>query len=252
MAAPTEYASLLDEAAAELRRNVAAAQGAAGALVERLLAVGSTGHIIVFGVGREGLAMEGFAMRLYHMGLQVRVRADGGTACRSASTLRCACCPAIAAQPHSFPRQNHCCPRMCTGFSAGGNDSGAGGPGRPAARFGGARLLQHCALCGAAESAGAATVALTSQPATAAVQRALGAGTVLHLPATCMAAAGELAGEAAAPAPMAAAPQRPSPLLLGSSYELALQLLLDIVCVQLVRRLQLSPEQLAARHTNLE
>ncbi len=104
------------------------------------------------------------------------------------------------------------------------------------------------ALCGAAAAAAAVTVALTSQPGVAAQLRA---SEVLHIPATCMAAEGA-GGEPAAAAgePPAAAP--PSPLLLGSSYELALQLFLDLVCVQLVQRLRLSPEQLASRHTNLE
>lgn len=118
------------------------------------------------------------------------------------------------------------------------------------------------ALCSVAAAAGATTLVLTSQPGIAA---RLGASHVLHIPATCMAAeeGGKLTtaapATAAAPAPAAAvasaaraAQPLPSPLLLGSSYEFALQLFFDIVCVQLLQRLQLSPGQLAARHTNLE
>lgn len=74
MAAPSPYAPLLSAALAELQRNVAAGEGAAAALVERLLEAGSERRIAVYGVGREGLAMKGLAMRLYHMGLQVRVQ----------------------------------------------------------------------------------------------------------------------------------------------------------------------------------
>lgn len=95
-------------------------------------------------------------------------------------------------------------------------------------------------------------MALTSQPGVAA---RLSASEVLHIPAACMAA--EQGGDAPAGTAAAAAAAEPpaaptSPLLLGSSYELALQLFFDLVCVQLVQRLRLSPEQLAARHTNLE
>ena len=109
------------------------------------------------------------------------------------------------------------------------------------------------ALCSVAAAAGATTLVLTSQPGIAA---RLGANYVLHIPATCMAAEeggkSPAAAVVAAAAAAAAAQLLPSPLLLGSSYELALQLFFDLVCVQLVQRLQLSPEQLAARHTNLE
>ena len=77
MAAPSQssqYTQLLSAALAELQRNVAAAEGAAAVLVERLLAAGRDYRIAVYGVGREGLAMKGFAMRLFHMGLQVRLK----------------------------------------------------------------------------------------------------------------------------------------------------------------------------------
>lgn len=74
MTAPSPYPQLLAAAVAELQRNVAAAEGAAEALVDRLQAAGADRRIGMYGVGREGLAMKGFAMRLFHMGLQVRFR----------------------------------------------------------------------------------------------------------------------------------------------------------------------------------
>lgn len=76
MAAPSPYDQLLTAALAELQLNMAAAEGAAAALVERLLEAGSERRIAVHGVGREGLALKGLAMRLYHMGLQVGVQAQ--------------------------------------------------------------------------------------------------------------------------------------------------------------------------------
>ena len=261
MTAPTEYASLVEEAVAELRRNVAAAEGAAGTLVARLLAVGAGGCIAAYGVGREGLALKGFAMRLHHMGLQVRRGLAGCrkrylASCCSAGRLCCAdAFQAQLSQPaawlvHAAILLLH---RMAQASVVGEMMAARVGPGDLLLVSAGPGCFSTVpALCRAAEGAGAATLALTSQPATAAVQRALGAGTVLHLPATCMAGAGELACAAAALAATPAAGQPPSALLLGSSYELALQLFFDIVCVQLARRLRLSPEQLAARHTNLE
>ncbi|PRW58445.1 Fe-S cluster assembly [Chlorella sorokiniana] len=215
MAAESQYTQLLDAAVQELQRNVGAAEGAAAALVERLVAAaGSHRRIAVYGVGREGLAMKGFAMRLYHMGLQASVVGDMTAARLGPGDLLL-----MSAGPGIFATVQ--------------------------------------ALCGVATAAGATTLALTSQPGIAA---RLGASQVLHIPATCMAAeeAGDEATTAVAEAGAkpgaepAAAAAPPSPLLLGSSYELALQLFFDLVCAQLVQRLQLSPEQLAARHTNLE
>lgn len=105
MAAPSRYTQLLGAAVSELQRNVAAAEGAAAALVEHLLAAGPYCRIAVYGVGREGLALKGFAMRLHHMGLQVRA------ACSTA-------CTAIAggwmclhtAMPQSVPLCRRCLP----------------------------------------------------------------------------------------------------------------------------------------------
>jgi 6-phospho-3-hexuloisomerase len=46
---------------------------AADALVEAIVAAK---RIVVFGLGREGLQMRGFAMRLFHMGRDVSVWGD--------------------------------------------------------------------------------------------------------------------------------------------------------------------------------
>jgi len=40
-------------------------------------------RIVVFGLGREGLQMRGFAMRLFHMGRDVAAPALGGASCSS-------------------------------------------------------------------------------------------------------------------------------------------------------------------------
>ncbi len=50
----------------------AAAQRVGDSDVETLLgAVNGAGRIVCFGVGREGLALKAFAMRLHHLGFQV-------------------------------------------------------------------------------------------------------------------------------------------------------------------------------------
>ena len=46
---------------------------AADALIDAIIA---TRHIAVYGCGREGLAIKGFAMRLFHLGLDVHVLGD--------------------------------------------------------------------------------------------------------------------------------------------------------------------------------
>ena len=59
---------LLEAAVQELQRNVAAAEPGAAVLIAELL---RARRGAVYGVGREGLALKGLAMRLYHMGIQV-------------------------------------------------------------------------------------------------------------------------------------------------------------------------------------
>lgn len=122
------------------------------------------------------------------------------------------------------------------------------------------------ALAQQARQDGARVLLLTSQPAEQAAA-ARWADAVLRIPATCMSPAdqagaggsttpgeGPSAGTGLArptpPAAPTAAP--PSPLLMGSSYELALQLYFDLVAVLLQRQLGLTDVDMSARHTNLE
>lgn len=63
---------------------MAQAEAAAMQLIEELMAA-RHGRIVVYGVGREGLAMKGFLMRLHHMGLQVSLPCHAFYAC----TLSC-------------------------------------------------------------------------------------------------------------------------------------------------------------------
>ena len=103
------------------------------------------------------------------------------------------------------------------------------------------------ALSKEARRAGARVLILTSQPPTAAAVQELG-DVVLQIPACCLPPSNE-------PTTGQASPGQPSPLLMGSSYELALQLFFDIVCVQLPGELGmsgLSTEVMVERHTNLE
>ena len=54
----------------ELHRNVAAAEQGAAILIKELI---GARRVALYGVGREGLAVKGLAMRLFHMGIQVWV-----------------------------------------------------------------------------------------------------------------------------------------------------------------------------------
>lgn len=45
-------------------------------------AINTAGQIVTFGVGREGLALKAFAMRLHHLGYKVTVE---GVVCNGAS-----------------------------------------------------------------------------------------------------------------------------------------------------------------------
>lgn len=63
-----EFHEIIDLATAELRSNLYAIDAAAIPLL--LENIHRAGKIGIYGVGREGLAMKGFAMRLYHMGLR--------------------------------------------------------------------------------------------------------------------------------------------------------------------------------------
>lgn len=122
------------------------------------------------------------------------------------------------------------------------------------------------ALAQQARRDGARVVLLTSQPSQQAAA-ARWADVVLRIPATCLppaepAGTGSGAPPGAGPAagPFLAHPELSatppaaarSPLLMGSSYELALQLVFDLVAVLLPERLGLTDGDMLARHTNLE
>ncbi len=67
-------AALATRALGDLAKVFAAlAPGAENALIEAILAAK---RIAVYGCGREGLQMDGFAMRLFHLGLDVHVVGD--------------------------------------------------------------------------------------------------------------------------------------------------------------------------------
>ncbi|MFK7602331.1 SIS domain-containing protein [Deinococcus sp. SM5_A1] len=94
------------------------------------------------------------------------------------------------------------------------------------------------ALLGVARAAGARTLLFTAQPHGSAARLA---DRVLTVPARTM--ADDHAG---------ATTTAPPTLPMGSLYELSLWLLGDLLIAQLAARQNLSPEQLCARHTNLE
>lgn len=121
------------------------------------------------------------------------------------------------------------------------------------------------ALAQQARQDGARVLLLTSQPPEHAAA-ARWADVVLRIPATCLPPAQPAgpgsgttadAGAAAAPPPPYPEPCAPpaaarSPLLMGSSYELSLQLFFDLVAQLLRERLGLTSLDMSARHTNLE
>ena len=67
----SEYHAIVDSATAELRRNLYAVD--TQALTMLMDSISQAKKIGLYGVGREGLAMKGLAMRLFHMGLQAFV-----------------------------------------------------------------------------------------------------------------------------------------------------------------------------------
>jgi 6-phospho-3-hexuloisomerase len=70
----TDYASLADRAAVELRGAATGVDPAALAALVGDLSVAR--RIVAYGVGREGLMMRALAMRLYHLGLDAHVVGD--------------------------------------------------------------------------------------------------------------------------------------------------------------------------------
>jgi 6-phospho-3-hexuloisomerase len=147
-------------------------------------------RVFVHSLGREGLAVRGFAMRLAHLGVPVAVVGDMTT------------------------------PRIGPGdvflLSCG--------PGY---------LGTFEALMGIARQAGATIVMLTAEPDAVLPRQA---DHVVYLPAQTMARAeGSASGQA-----------------MGSAYEQALWLLFDALVPRLQTELSQSPDDMRARHTNLE
>ncbi|KAG5190986.1 putative 6-phospho-3-hexuloisomerase [Tribonema minus] len=156
-----KYCSVLAEALKELQENVTAAQGAAVQLIEE---VKGAKRICVYGVGREGLAIKGFAMRLFHMGLQHYT------------------CASHRATPLQLPGKVSVVGEMtCSAVGAGDLLIATAGPGY---------FSTVAALSREARHAGARVLIITSQPPAAAAEIA---DVVLQVPATCLPASFELA-----------------------------------------------------------
>jgi 6-phospho-3-hexuloisomerase len=159
------------------------------ALVE---AIAAARRIALHGVGREGLMMRAFTMRLFHMGLDAHPVADITT------------------------------PPVGKGDLLIASD----GPGH---------LATVRAYIDVGRAAGARTALITAQPASDIARRV---DLVLCLPAQTM--ANDTGAAASVILPM------------GSAYEGAQFLAFEILVLMLRERLQISPEAMRARHTNLE
>jgi 6-phospho-3-hexuloisomerase len=151
--------------------------------------VAAARRIACYGVGREGLVMKAFCMRLMHLGLDVAYVGDMTTPPLGAGDLLI-----VSAGPGEFSTV--------------------------------------VALMETAKAAGASTMVFTAQPAGGAAQRA---DVVVAVPTQTMADA-----EGTGVLPM------------GSQYELALWIFLDIAVLELQTALQASAEDMRHRHTNLE
>lgn len=166
-------------------------------LVEEITSLAERkGRVFLFSVGREGLMMQAFCMRLYHTGLSAHCVFDMNTPPCTATDLLIA----------------------------------SAGPGGHATID---------AICEKAQKSGARVVLLTAQPdAGSAVPYA---SVVCHVPAHTMASDHDILST-------------PKCVLLpmGSVYEGALFILFEMVIYKLSEALNQSPEQVRARHTNLE
>lgn len=200
------YTSLIDQAMRELKLSLAEVHpDSANTLVEEIAKASS---IAVYGVGREGLALKGFAMRLFHMGLKVGVVGE------------------------------------MTSIALGKGDLliVSVGPGY---------FATVAALSQVATDAGAKVLAFTSQPPSPFQDFA---DLCLQIPAQCLAPTLPMDEDIDCGPTIRSRSSdgKESVLLLGSSYELALQCFLDIAAVLLTKKLNLTSSQLAHRHTNLE
>jgi 6-phospho-3-hexuloisomerase len=185
--------SLYDGALNELSAVFARIDDAAVARAIDLIA--NARRIALYGVGREGLQIKGFAMRLYHLGLQAAVVGD----------------------------------MSCPHLGAGDLLIVSAGPGQ---------FSTVDALIEVARRDGAQTLVVTAQPQGQSARRA---DAVLHLPAQTM--ADDQANSTAA---------KVSVLPMGSLYEGAQFILFEVMVLRLRERLQVDPQAMRARHTNLE
>lgn len=162
-------------------------------VIERALAmIADARRIVLYGCGREGLQLRGFAMRLHHLGLHVAMQGD------------------MAAPPVG--------PGDLLIVSAG--------PGE---------LSTVTALMRVARGAGADVLFVTAEPDTPSASFAT---FVLSIPAQTMARDQGVSATSILP--------------MGSVFEGALFLLFEIMILRLRARLGVTPEDMRARHTNLE
>jgi 6-phospho-3-hexuloisomerase len=182
--------SLFDTALAEL--SAVASRINSGEIDAALASFARARRIVLYGCGREGLQLRGFAMRLHHLGLQVAMQGD------------------MAAPP----------------VGSGDLLIVSAGPGE---------LSTVTALMRVAREAGAEVLFLTAEPG--AVSAGL-ATQVLTIPAQTM-ARDTGAGVT-------------SVLPMGSVYEGALFLLFEVMVLRLRDILGVTPDEMRARHTNLE
>lgn len=168
--------------------------GAAATLVaEEVAEAGRRGaHLMLYGVGREGLMMKGLAMRLFHLGLRVSCVFEMTTPPISREDLLL-----LSAGPGTFSTVE--------------------------------------ALASIARSEGARVLLLTAQPSGPASKLA---DVVVHVPAQTMATDGTTSSSSLLP--------------MGSLYEGALFFLFEIVVLKVRDALEVSPDDMRARHTNLE
>jgi 6-phospho-3-hexuloisomerase len=200
----SEFHLIIDGATNELRRNLAAIEtNVVSTFMDKIL---ESNRIGFYGVGREGLAMKGFAMRCFHLGLNAFVVGEmTAAAVGSGDLLICSAGPGF--------------------FST------------------------VAAISSEAQRAGCRVLLLTSQPPSPLQDFA---DIVIQIPATCLPPASLLNGDVRHLNRTGSADGRQSRLLMGSSYELALQLFFDVVAVLLQQRLNVDDTNLKATHTNLE
>lgn len=182
----------------EMEKVVVNGDGAVSLLVHQIVQHRTT-RIFLHGVGREGLMMKAFAMRLFHLGLSSHCIGDMTTPAISPGDLLF-----LSAGPGGFSTVN--------------------------------------ALAGVAKSAGARVLLVTAQPHGSACQFA---DAVALLPAQTMA-------DDAPASQQAGDPATGSVLPMGSLYEGALYVTFEIVVLKLREALGVSPDNMRARHTNLE